>query len=131
MPKLCFRRESVSAPFSWPRNDARPAAQPTDAADHRRVLAEQAVARKRRELGRQAADVVEGMRPVDVARHLRFLPRREPAVGLVEQRFELALQAADLLGDVQVGGAAEMAELGDLAFEIGDRLLEVEKGPHG
>jgi hypothetical protein len=40
------------------------------------------------------------------------------------------LQAHDFLGDVDIAGVGKMPEFGDLAFDLRDRLLEVEIRRH-
>ena len=72
------------------------AAETTEAADDRFILAVLAVAGERHEIGDQRRDVVEAMRPLRVARHLRFLPRRQFAVELLERLRGLAFDAGDL-----------------------------------
>ena len=65
-------------------------------------------------------------------RHLGDLPGRELGVDVLGERVALLLQPADLLGDVQRGVLLHIAQLVDLGFQLGDRLLELqESGLHG
>src|SRR3546814_1274874 len=78
----------------------------------------------------QLGDVVLEVRPVRVARHLGLLPGRQLAVGLPQQPLDLALQFLDLVGDVDLAIVGEVPQLCDLAFQLGDRLFEVEEIVH-
>ena len=60
------------------------AAEAAEPADDRLVLGEVAVAGQRREVLDQRVDVVEAMRALGMARHLRLLPGRELGVGVDE-----------------------------------------------
>src|SRR3546814_9958767 len=66
-----------------------------------------------------------------MARHLGLLPGGQLAVGLAQQPLDLALQLLDLVGDVDLAVIGEVPQLFDLAFELGDRLFEVEEVVHG
>ena len=99
MPKLCRSRVSVDGALLLADHAHRLAAEAAEAADDRLVLAELAVARKRREIGDERADIIEAMRPLRMARHLRLLPRRQLAIELLERLVRLALEARDLLAD--------------------------------
>jgi hypothetical protein len=66
-----------------------------------------------------------------MARHLHLLPRRQLGVGLADQALDLNLQLRDLVGDRHVAGLGEMPQLLDLAFQLGDRLLEIQEVPGG
>ncbi len=65
-----------------------------------------------------------------MARHQHLLPRAELAVGLAQQPLGLGLQPPNLVGDVEIAVIAEMAQLLDLGFQLGDWLFEIEEGPH-
>ena len=71
--------------------------------------------------------VIERVRPLRMARDLRDLPRRQLGVDFLGQLLAFFLQARDLLGDVERGIVLHEAQLVDLRFELGDRLLEFEK----
>ena len=78
-----------------------------------------------------AADIVEAMRPLRMARDLRLLPRRQLGVEVAQRLRRLGLEPVDLVGDV--GGVAARlhgAQFLDLLFEFGDRLFEIEIGAH-
>ena len=62
----------------------RAAAEAAEPADDGLVLGEVAVAGERREVLDQRADVVEAVRALGMARHLRLLPGRQLAVGVDE-----------------------------------------------
>jgi hypothetical protein len=74
MPKLCRTRLSVSLPFSVPMHHDRPAAEPAEAADHRRSSAKARSPASGVKSVISACDVVEEMRPVGMARDLGLLP---------------------------------------------------------
>ena len=95
------------------------------------VLGKGAVAGQRREIGDQGVDIVARMGPVGVAGDLHALPRREFAVGLAQHALGLSLQLADLIGNVELLAIGEVAQLFDLAFQLGDRFFKVEKVAHG
>ena len=106
-------------------DDAAPA-EPADAADDGGVLAEGAVAGQRHVVGDQPVDIALGVRPLGMARHLHPLPRRQLGIGRAQLLLHLVLQAHDFLGDVDIARVRQVPELGNLAFELRDRLLEVE-----
>src|SRR5215469_18441346 len=56
------------------------AAKTAEAADNGGILAVLAVAGERHEIGNQARDVIEAMRPLRVPRDLSLLPRRQAAI---------------------------------------------------
>src|SRR5438874_3610659 len=70
------------------------------------------------------------MRPLRVARHQHLLPRIQPSIALAQQPAGLSLEPADLLGDIEPAIDREVAQLFDLAFELGDRPFEIEKMAH-
>ena len=104
------------------------AAEARKAAEDRVVIHELAVARQLDELVEQAIDIVEKVRPLRVACDLRFLPRVEMGVDLLELLRGLLAQLADF---VLHGDATGRFQLGDLLFEIGDGLFKVEIGRDG
>ena len=106
------------------------AAEPAHATHYRGVLAEGAVTRQGHVVGDQAVDVALGVRPFGVARHLDALPGRQLGVGRAQLLLHPVLQAHDLLGDIDIARVRQMPELGNLAFELRNRLLEVEIGGH-
>jgi len=107
-----------------------PAPEAAEPADDGAVLAEVAVAGQRCEVLDQAGHVVLHVRPVRMARHLGLLPGRQLGVGLAQQPLGLALQARDFLRDVDVIVVREVAQLLDLALELGDRLFKIQKIGH-
>ena len=107
------------------------AAEAAEAADDRLVVAELAVAGERHEVGDQRGDVVEAVRPLGMARHLRLLPGRELGIELLERLRGLGLEAGNLLADGdRVLAGLERAQLLDLGLELGHRLFEVEVAAH-
>ena len=93
------------------------------------VLCEITIAGQRREILDQRADVVEAMGTVGMAGDLCLLPGREFGVGVDQRLLRLLLQPRHLIGDrygviVTVDGL----QLGNLALELRNRLLEVEIG---
>ena len=106
------------------------AAETAEPADDRAIFGESAIARKRREFRDQAGDVIAAMRPFGMARELDLLPRRELGIGLPQQPIDLVLEPLDLIGNIEIAAIGEMAKLFNLAFELGERLLEFEKMSH-
>ena len=125
-------RASVEAPFSWPMTQTERAAEASEAADDRLVLAELAVAGERREVADQLGAVVGEMRPLRMARDLRLLPRAEAGVEVLQRRRGLGLEPRHVVDDRdRVVALAERAQLLDLRLELGDRLFEIEVASHG
>ena len=71
--------------------------------------------------------VVQRVGPLRVARELRDLPRREPGEDLLGLLHQLVLELADLVLDVEGRAMAGVPQFLDLAFQFGDRLLEIEE----
>src|SRR6185312_1163720 len=111
-------------------HDDAAAAEAAEPADDGAVLAEGAVAGERREIADELLDVVRAVRAVRVARKLNLLPRRELGIGLAQQAVDLGLEPRHLVGDVEIAAVGEVSELVDLAFELGQRLLEIEEVAH-
>ena len=107
------------------------AAEAAEAADDGLVVAEFAVAGERHEIVDQARDVVEAMRPLRMARHLRLLPRRELGIELLERERGFHLEPADLVADGDRAIAlAHGAQFLDLGLQFGHRFFEIEIGAH-
>jgi hypothetical protein len=70
------------------------------ATDDRTVVGKGTITMQLMEIGEHQVDVVEGVGPLRMPGHLRNLPRRQLAVGLLDQRISLLLQTLDLVGDV-------------------------------
>ncbi len=105
----------------------RPAVEARQPAENRGVLGEVAVSGQRGELREQPLDVVARMGPLRMARDLALLPAREVAVEPGQHRVGLLGQRLDLARDVHLGVLArEGLELGDLALDLGEGLLELE-----
>ena len=97
-------------------------------ADDGRIIRIVAVAVQFFEIGEQVLDVVQRIGALRVARNLRNLPRRELGVDILGQRLAFLLQPADLVGDIERGIVLHIAQLLDLVLQLGDRLLEIQKG---
>ncbi len=72
-------------------------------------------------------DIVLGIGTPGMAGDLGYLPGGQAAVDLLRLAAGLALEPLDLFADVEVGLVGDIAQLLDLRFQLGDRLLEVEK----
>src|SRR5204862_6759313 len=94
-------------------------------------VAEGATACQRRESRDQPLDEIRGMRPLRMACHLHLLPGRQLGIGLAQLAINLRPEPRHFFCDVEIGAVREMPELLDLSLELRDRLLEVEKMPHG
>ena len=75
-------------------------------------------------------DIVGAVRPVGMPRELDLLPRRQLGIGLAQQPVDLGLEPCHLVGDVDVVAVGEVPQLVDFAFELGQRLLEIEEVAH-
>ncbi len=107
------------------------AAEAAEAADDGGVLAEFAVAGERGETLDQAGDVVEAVRPLRMARHLRLLPGREVGIELLERDRRLHLEPADLLADGdRLVALAHGAQFLDLGLQFGHGFFEIQIGAH-
>ena len=102
--------------------------EPREPAHHRQIVGERAVAVQLLDIGEERVQVVERIRALRMPRDLRDLPRRELRVDLLGERLAALLQARDLLGDVDRGVVLHETQLVDPRLELGDRLLEFEKG---
>src|SRR5262249_31173748 len=103
----------------------------SEAAHHRGIIAELAIAGERREVGDERGNIVDAMGPLRVARHLRLLPRREIAVEDLESLVGARLEALDLLADRHgVIAGMERTEFLDLGLELGHGLFKIEIAAH-
>ena len=67
------------------------------------------------------------MRPVGMARDLHLLPGRQRLVDVAQRVPERFSSRRDLIADIdRLAVLGELLQLEDLAFEIGDRLFEIE-----
>src|SRR6185295_12419369 len=80
------------------------------------------------EVREQHLHVVERVRPLRVARHLRHLPGRELAVDVFGERLAALRQTLDFRRDVDRRIVLRETQLLDLGLELRDRLLEFEEG---
>ncbi len=108
----------------------RAALEAAEPAHDRLVVGKGTVARQRHEVGDEPGDVVAEMRPLEMARDQGLLPGRQLGIGLPGQLLDLGLQLRHFLGDVDLVALGEMLQLGNLAFELGDRFFKVEEGGH-
>src|SRR5262249_6789340 len=90
-----------------------------------------AVACQRREIDQHLLDVIQGMRPLGMARHLRLLPGLKIGVGLFKRRLRFHAKSRDFLPDRYAAFTlTESAQFLDLAFKLGNRFFEIEIGTH-
>ena len=79
----------------------------------------------------QAGDVVEAMRPLRMARHLRLLPGRQVGIEFLERDRRLDLEPVDLVADGDRAVAlAHGAQFLDLGLQFGHRFFEIEIAAH-
>ena len=110
----------------------RPAAEPAETADDRRVLAKLPVTRQGREIVHERLDIVAEMRPLRMPRDLRFLPGREIGIKIGQCLLGLGFETRQLLANgYGVALRREHAQFQDLGFKLGDRFFKVEIGAHG
>src|SRR2546427_780945 len=79
------------------------------------------------EVGEDRVDVVEGVGALGVACHLDALHRRQVPVDLAAQLCQLPLEGGELLGHVHGRVAGGALHLVDLALELQQRALEVQR----
>src|SRR2546426_8243398 len=102
-------------------------AEARQAADDRGVVGEGAVAVQLLEMREQHLHIIQRVRPLRMARHLRHLPGRQLAVDVLGKRLAALGEPLDLLRDVDRGVVRHVAQLLDALLELGDRLLEFEE----
>ena len=113
--------------FFLPDHGNRFAVEPRQPANDGGVLGELAVAGKGREISEHAGDIVEAMRTVGMAGDLRLLPRRQFLVQILEGVLCAFLQPGDFIAHIDCSSAIlAFFQLKDFAFQIGNRLFEVE-----
>ena len=127
IPKLRFRFSLVSRPFWWPITITEtPAsrAQPPTTAGSSQI---EAIAVQLDEVGEDGAEIVEGVRAAGVAGDHDPLDRGQVPVDLGAKRFELALQSLQLPVDVDLALAPDPLQVVDLALQLQERLLELQR----
>jgi hypothetical protein len=110
-----------------PDQHHRLAAKAGEPALDRSVVAERAVAGERRVLGEERSDIVGKMRTLGMARDLGLLPRGQLGVSLAQELLGARLEPRDLVPEVEIAAVGEVTQLFDLAFQLADRLLELEQ----
>ena len=103
------------------------AAEPRQTTDNGRIIGIHPVAVHFLEIGKQAVDVIQRIRALRMARHLRDLPRAELGVNVFRQRLALFLQAADFFRNIQRRIVLHIPQFFDLGFQIGNRLFKIEE----
>src|SRR5690606_17906535 len=101
------------------------AVEPRQAADDRAIVPERPVAMQLVEVREQRADVLERLGALRMARDHGHLPWRQLRVRVLQERFALLAQPAELLGDVYGGIVLDEPKRIDLLLEVSDRLFEV------
>src|SRR5690606_24856702 len=110
--------------------DALPA-KAAEAADDRLVAPEFPVAGPRAEVLDQLPRIVQAMRPLRMARHLRLLPRRQVGVAVLQLLRRLLLKARHFIGNGhRVAIRLRGAQFLDLGVQLGLRLFEIEVAAH-
>ena len=105
----------------------RPAVDPANSTDNRRIIRVHAIAMQLLEIGCQNFQVVTRVWPHRVARDLCDLPGTKFGEDALGQRLALALEPFDLLTDIDLGIVADETQFFDLGFELCYRLFEIEK----
>ena len=98
------------------------------AADDRLIVAVAAVAVQLVEVGEDPRDVIERVRSLRMTCNLRDLPGGKLAIDFLGQLLAFLVETVDLVRDVDRGVFVHIAKLVDLGLQIGDGLLEIEKG---
>ena len=115
------------AAFLVAEDDAFPLAEHREAAGHRGVVADVAVAVELGEVFEGQRDVIEHERALGVAGDLYALPRGEVLVDGRARLCELAFHGRDLFRQVEVLPCGLGAELLDLTLNLGGGLFEFEE----
>jgi hypothetical protein len=110
-----------------PDQHHRLAAKAGEAALDRPVVAERPIAGERRVLGEERSDIVGKMRTLGMARDLGLLPGGQLGIGLAQELLGARLEPRDLVPEVEIAAIGEVTQLLDLAFQLADRLLELEQ----
>ncbi len=113
------------APLLLADDHDRAAVQPPPAADHRRIVAEGAVAVQLDEVGEDALDHVERVRTLLVARDLHPLHGSERLEGLGPQLLQPGLQLLELSFHVEPPCAGQLFQVPDPGDHVADRALEI------
>ncbi len=109
MPKLCFRRDSVSVPFSCPSRRRSCPGSARARLRSPRPRRSSGVAGQRREILDQRLHIVVHVRTVGMAGHLRLLPGREARIDVLQRLIGLRLQPLHVFADgVGVAVAGEL-----------------------
>src|SRR5690606_29907120 len=95
--------------------------------DHRRVVAERAVAVELLEARERLRQVVEGRGAAGRARHLHALPAREVLERVALEALEPRLEEGDLLGEVDALLVGVPTHVLDLGLQVLDRLLKGQR----
>ena len=100
--------------------------------DDGRVIGKGTVAGQFFELIADQAQVVQRIRALRVSGELRHLPGGQCLEDLGRSYLELVLQLGDFLVDIERRAMTGVPELGNLCFQLGDGLFEIEEiGVHG
>ena len=78
-------------------------------------------------IGHDHVDVVECVRTLRMARDLRNLPRGQLRVDILGQRLTFFGEFFDLGRNIDGRIVLHVAQFLDLGFQLGDRLLEIQK----
>ena len=97
-------------------------ADPAEARDDRRVVAEASIAVQLAEIVAHHLDVVRCLRALWMPRHQHDVPRRQILVQLLKQALAIGLEAGQLVG-VRRGVGSILQHL-NLLVQLNDRLLE-------
>ena len=119
------------ATFLLPHHHAGGAIEAREPADDAQVVGKVAVSVQFDEVSEDVADVVQRVRALGMPRNLGDLPRREVRIDVFGELQALLAELVDFFRNVDGGLGLHIAQLFDLAFEIGNRLLEIEKCSFG
>jgi hypothetical protein len=107
------------------------ATKPAEPGDGRLVLSEQAVAGERRKVFDLRFDVIGEMGARRMSRHLRLLPGRQLCVAFAQKLIRAPLEPLYLVVDLHRRILrCRLTQFDDLAFEIGNRALEIQISVH-
>jgi hypothetical protein len=76
-------------------------------------------------------DEIQSAGPMGVSSHLNFLSRCEPLENLLTAAFSQGFELEQLLTDVHLGIAGQLADLIDLLLQLHQRLFKLEQGASG
>ncbi len=107
------------------------AAETAKTADNGAILGKAPVPGQRGEILDQLGNIIGKMRPCRMTRHLRFLPRRQIGIDILERLERFFLQLGDfLVKRDRWPVSSNIAQFRNLAFQFRHRFFKIKIGTH-